>query len=78
MAGDQNCAVYISTTSEVGKPRVGYQEKIVNAVIGLKSHLIKEYNNMSGESFVEWGGDWRGFEQAMDLWESEMKNWLRG
>ena len=78
LAVDQTCAVYISTTSEIGKPRIGYQEKIVNAVIDLKSHLIKDYNNMSGESFVEWGGDWRGFEQAMDLWESEMKNWLRG
>ena len=76
LAGDQRCAVYISTTGTVGKPRVGYQEKIVNAVYDLKNHLVNEYDSMKGENFVERGGDWTRFDHEMDRWANDMKKWL--
>ena len=77
LAGEQKCAVYISTTAQTGEPRPGYQEKIVDAVYNLKDLLIKEFESMEDESFVESGGSWDEFEQAMDLWVNELKNWLR-
>ena len=77
LAGDQRCAVYISTTGTDGKPRLGYQEKIVNAVYDLKTHLVNKYDSMEGEYFVEQGGDWMLFQQEMDRWVNEMKKWMR-
>jgi hypothetical protein len=77
LTGEQECAVYISTTAAPGTPRSGYQEKIVNAVHDLKHQLIKEFDDMKAEEFVEAGGDWRGFDQAMENWANEMKDWLR-
>ena len=76
LAGDQRCAVYISTTATSGKPRAGYQEKIVNAVYDLKTHLVNEYDSMNGEYFIERGGDWTRFEHEMDRWANDMKKWL--
>ena len=67
----------ISTTAQSGEPRPGYQEKIVDAVYNLKDLLIKEFESMEDESFVECGGSWDEFEQAMALWVNELKNWLR-
>ena len=77
LGADHRCAVYISTTSRVGKPRSNYQEKIVNAVIDLKNQLMKEYDSINNENFSEHGGDWRKFNQSMELWENEMRDWLR-
>jgi len=77
LAGDQSCAIYISTTATTGNPRPGYQEKIVNAVYNLKSHLVNEYDSKRGEHFVEQGGDWTLFQKEMDRWANDMKKWLR-
>jgi hypothetical protein len=77
LAGDQRCAVYISTTASVGEPRHNYQEKIVRSVYKLKDHLLNEYDIMKGNSLVEQAGCWSAFEQEMNYWTSEMKDWLR-
>jgi len=77
LAGDQRCAVYISTTATSGKPRPGYQEKIVKALYDLKTHLVNGYDSMKGEYSVERGGNWTRFEHEMDRWANEMKKWLR-
>lgn len=77
LAGDQRCAVYISTTASVGEPRHNYQEKIVRSVYELKDHLLNEYDIMKGNSLVEQAGCWSAFEQEMNYWTSEMKDWLR-
>ena len=67
--------VYIASNATSGRPRSGYQEKIVKSVISLKSFYKKKYAGM-GELFVETGGDHHRLDFAFNEWETEMVSWL--
>ena len=67
--------VYISSNATSGRPRLGYQEKIIESVISLKSFYEKKYAAM-GETFVEKGGDRSQLDFALNEWQTEMVSWL--
>ena len=74
--GDQSlvCQGYISTTPQLGRPRSGYQEKIMESVLFHKKNYEKEHSKMNSETASELG--WDCYEYPFKLWQREMTSWL--
>jgi hypothetical protein len=67
-------AVYISSTTETGVPRLGYQEGIISAVES-ELHAAKDFLDELEGSQLECGDD--SFIFVLQNWENEMASWLK-